>query len=302
MSTDLENLLTRLGDKILNASTVEGAKGKSADPEYDTLHIAVPVPTEMCRVSPFFPLSKNALSRREYIEDLVIASTGWGEITYTGPRLSVYEEDALIAILAVLRSKPGIFACNKNRYVYEGPLLPFLTVYCGGRRPSRRDYRRFLRKIRLLSSTTIEMKVYETDGDRREEINRITGASLIVYYRWDEQRRQVSFALNPYFYEVYMNERFTLLDAIVRIRLNKPASKALYRFILSHTGKFWRGHYMTLARAINLSDIPSKKIRATLREAIRELQEMDVLHRGSGFLKESPFVVRLIKKSHTVSV
>jgi hypothetical protein len=61
-----------------------------------------PMPTDMCRVSPFFPMARQKLGDRPFIRDMVITSSSWGEIKYTGPKLSTYEEDVLMALLSIL--------------------------------------------------------------------------------------------------------------------------------------------------------------------------------------------------------
>lgn len=61
-----------------------------------------PLPTDMCRVSPFFPLAKRDLTERSYIKDMVITDGAWGRIKYSGSQLSTYEEDILMAVLSLL--------------------------------------------------------------------------------------------------------------------------------------------------------------------------------------------------------
>lgn len=48
-----------------------------------------PLPTDMCRISPFFPLNQKQLKDRPYIENMVITKSSWGKIIYAGPKLSV---------------------------------------------------------------------------------------------------------------------------------------------------------------------------------------------------------------------
>ena len=257
-----------------------------------------PLPTDMCRVSPFFPMRQKDLNRRIFLEDLVLISSSWGEIIYTGPKLSVYEEDALVAILAVfdnINYRERITSNGKDTYIYEGSILPFLNVYCSGRHPSKRDYERFLRKLRLLASTNIEMKMYDRSDGERKKVDRIIGTSLIVYYKWDEDNKRIKIILNPYFYEVYINKRYTLLDASLRMKLKKPTSKALYRFIKSQRGKVWKGNYLTLAKTINL-DTTQKSIyiKMNIQNAIEELKLYKILSKSSGFLKNTPDIVRLV--------
>ena len=64
-----------------------------------------PMPTDLCRISPFFPINRNEIKERAFIEDMIIMKSAWGEIQFCGPKLSTYEEDVLMAILALLNNK-----------------------------------------------------------------------------------------------------------------------------------------------------------------------------------------------------
>ena len=67
-----------------------------------------PMPTDLCRISPFFPINRNEIKERAFIEDMIIMKSAWGEIQFCGPKLSTYEEDVLMAILALLnKNKEG---------------------------------------------------------------------------------------------------------------------------------------------------------------------------------------------------
>lgn len=90
-----------------------------------------PVPTDMCRVSPFFPMRKNDRKQKPCVRGMVITLNSWGEITYTGPKLSTCEEDALLAMLALPDSNKNRHADEvkgKSTYTCRGPMLPVLKL------------------------------------------------------------------------------------------------------------------------------------------------------------------------------
>ena len=113
-----------------------------------------PVPTDMCRVSPFFPLRQHDMKERPFVRGMVITSNSWGEIKYTGPKLSTYEEDVLLAVLALLDGKKNRHVeqvKGKSTYSYRGPLLPVLRLMgYTGKSYGRTDYTRVV--SRRLSS------------------------------------------------------------------------------------------------------------------------------------------------------
>jgi hypothetical protein len=39
-----------------------------------------PMPTDLCRISPFFPVNRNELSERQYIKNMTIMENAWGKI------------------------------------------------------------------------------------------------------------------------------------------------------------------------------------------------------------------------------
>lgn len=89
----------------------------TAPSEQGTLAQWCGFPTDMTRCSPFFPMNPNDLGQRLYLENYLITSANWGEIRYTGPQLSTYEEDVLLALLAILDSQSQY---RKKSYVLEG--------------------------------------------------------------------------------------------------------------------------------------------------------------------------------------
>ncbi|MBF0515334.1 MAG: hypothetical protein HQK81_14905, partial [Desulfovibrionaceae bacterium] len=94
-----------------------------------------PMPTDLCRVSPFFPMSKNEMANRVYLKDMVITKSAWGEINYRGQKLSIYEEDALMAVLAAIDATH-----EKQGYIYDGPSLPILKIM-GYDKPGKNHYK-----------------------------------------------------------------------------------------------------------------------------------------------------------------
>lgn len=95
-------------------------------------------PTSIARVSPFFPMGNRDKGHRDkLIRDLdvsprekarivasgafffkePISSGPWGDILYTGPKLSVEEEDVLMALLAIIESGLEGFGARHGRSV-----------------------------------------------------------------------------------------------------------------------------------------------------------------------------------------
>ena len=255
-----------------------------------------PLPTDLCRVSPFFPLRQRDMRERPFIQDLVITSTSWGEIRYSGPKLSTYEEDVLLAVLALLDIKRQVTQVEgRSTYTYRGPLLPILRLM-GYKTVGKKDYKRVLEALKLLSSAVVELTVYRRTTRGKRKVALIDVSNIVIHAQWKKDQKELSVTINPYFYECFMADRVTLLQVVERARLNSPVAKALYRFLESHREVSWRGHLQTLASALNLDrDQPRYQLRRLMKQAINELKRHGLLADASGF--DSPDIVYLVRPS-----
>lgn len=235
------------------------------------------MPSDMCRCSPFFPISRAEMSTRTYIEDLLIAKSSWGSITYTGPKLSIHDEDVLIALMVMIELS------GDKRCTFSGPVLPILKLL-GYDNPGSNHYKMLYKSLKRMASSVFEMNIKDES---------ITIENIITHIELPKDKSKINIVLNPFFYEKYVKGNVTYLDILTRRKLKKSVSKALYRFIASQR-KGWRGHWLTLAHALNLeTDQAAKEVRRQLREAVAELRRCGVLTRGSGFSRREVDVVAL---------
>lgn len=244
-----------------------------------------PMPTDLCRVSPFFPMSTNDMAKRDYIEDMPITTSSWGGITYTGPRLSTYEEDVLLAVLALLNNK----AENKHvtmldgvpTYTYRGPLRPVLKMM-GYEKTGSHDYKRILLALKRMQATSIEMQIKGRNSRGKAVVKKIIMNNMIPNAVWDDELKELRVTINPYFYELYLKNAVTLIDMQTRSKLRSPVAKSLMRFVESHAGDLWQGHILTLATALNMDrDQPLYELRRVVRTAITILIKEGALVVGS---------------------
>jgi hypothetical protein len=240
-----------------------------------------PMPSDFCRCSPFFPLARAKMKEREYIRDLVITKSVWGEIHYTGVKLTVFEEDVLLGLLALL-SQAG------DRNEYHGPLKPLLRLLGYGEAGGK-NYRRVLDAIDLLIGNKIKLIVY---GKRKKEAKPLI-TDILSSGGWDEKSGELYVKVNEDFYELYARGAVTLLDVQQRSNLRTAIAKCLYRFVQSWD-KPMTLHYMTLAPALNLDlSHPAREIRRQLKNAIEELIKHGILDARSGFISQN--IVKLVR-------
>lgn len=75
-------------------------------------------PTDMTRVSPFFPLNPRAkTAKRPILDEEVITTGSWGQIRYTGRQLSTYDEDVLLSLLILMQMQHNTGEAQEEQYV-----------------------------------------------------------------------------------------------------------------------------------------------------------------------------------------
>lgn len=269
------------------------------EPEQATLSQWCGFPTDMTRCSPFFPMKPNELGHREFLRDFIISSANWGEIKYTGPKLSTYEEDVLMVLLAVLdgesqhRQIEHIVEIENGKvterksYTYKGPAWPLLRLL-GYKKPGKDAYKRLISALELMGVAGVKLCISDgkTKGGKKRSPRITQLATMLACIRWDDKKKELTATVNPFFYETYMAGRLTLMDVAKRIGLRGNIAKSLYRFIQSHRqNPVFAGHFLTLADALNMDrEQPAKEIRRALKTAINELIRQGILMKKSGFV------------------
>lgn len=258
--------------KVAAEVRAEIAPGGALVPEQGWLSFA-PMPSDLCRVSPFFPMNPRQMENREYIRGMVISKNAWGEVTYTGPKLSTFEEDVLLAILALLKTVEPEEIDDKPAWTYAGPLRPILKVM-GHKTTGKRNYERVKNALELLAGAVVKLKTKRGPWAM---------SSILAGASGNDKEATVAVTVNAYFAEMYAAGAVNLLDLAKRAELSRPVSKALHRFATSHRGE-WRGHFLTLAGAINLDlDRPHFELRRQIKLAMAELRKVGVLAPRSKF-------------------
>lgn len=265
----LEDIFKRISNKIENT--------KDEKPIKDLWLPTATVPNEICRVSPFFPLQNNQLSKRLYLKDEVIVENAWGRIVYSGPQLSVYDEDVLLALLAILSdpSKRKLTKVeNVDTYKYEGSLLPIVRL--AGLTKCKNNYDFVKSSCRTMMSSVFEIQTfYYKDGIKKTKSRILT--NIMIFIHNDEKTNKHTFIINPYFFDLFTKGNFALIDIERRNRIKGNIAKSLYRFAISHQST-WKGHFLTLADAINLNkELPNYIKRHKIKKAIEELKKLKLL-------------------------
>lgn len=241
-----------------------------------------PLPTPLCRVSPFFILPRKDLKNRKFVRDLTIVQNSWGEINYTGPILSIFEEDLILAILAI---------ADPHTLSYSGPIYPILKLL--GLTRGKKNYRRIISATKLLMASCIEIK--ECRSKKKNETT-IIFTHLLQGAGWKEKEKIYDVQLHEAFRGYFSQNRITTLDLKIRTSLTSGVAKAIHRFIMSHDATRWEGDTKKLEKAINLNqDQPDKEKKRTLKDAIQQLINKNILHPKSGIGDNSLVLLQRIR-------
>lgn len=282
-----------------------GAAIEASGPKQITLAQWCGFPTDMTRCSPFFPIHSSLLGHREFLRDFLITSANWGEIRYTGPQLSIYEEDALMALLAVLDDVSQYRHISEvegqKTSTYKGPALPLLRVL-GYSRPGKDAYKRLVASLELLMSAVVKLSISagKTKSGKKRQPRYIHLSNMLSGVVWNEETKELSATINPFFYEMYLAGRVTLIDIAKRMALRGLNAKALYRLVQSQRqNPVFAGHFLTLADVLNMDrEQPTKKVKQLLKMAINELIRQGILAKKSGFVDTD--VIRLERASEAL--
>lgn len=249
-------------------------------------------PTDMARVSPFFPMARDELNNRPFLRDFIITAAAWGEIAYTGPMLSTFEDDVLVVLLAALQRqgphRKDSYVEGSRTYTYCGPMLPLLRAL-GFERPAKHHYRRFLASLKLMAVAGLDLRIAaRTKAGKRKEARFSSMSAMLAHVAWDETAKILTVTVNPFFYETYADKTVTQLDVKRRLALKGSIAKSLYRFVQSHTkNPVFEGHYRTLAQVSNMDlEQPAFELRRQLKRAITELVGQGILTGQSRFVAQ----------------
>lgn len=255
-------------------------------------------PTVLTRTSPFFPKNRNELAtgeglERKFLRNYVITAAGWGELLYSGPVLTTYEEDALWAVLAMLDavSKYRSIEGDKGEqtFTYRGPARPILLLM-GHKQPSSTHRKRLVESCELMTTAAIKMAASggKTKTGKKRAPRKTDMSNILSNVSWDEEAKELAVTVNPFFYEAYCSAKISLMSMAVRAKLTSPVAKALYRFVQSHrAGRCFEGHFLTLCDALNMDrDQPMTELRRILKRAIASLITAGVLSKQSKFVSQ----------------
>lgn len=217
--------------------------------------------TDATRVSPFTILSKKAMGHR--IHEKISWDNPWGRITVEGQRLSIYDEDVLLAVLH-LYAKKRTLTIHTSYHELCGLIGSAWGAHtCAALRNT----------LKRLTSTLVTLETPDKKtGKMRERMwhTMLTGGT-------SAGNTKLNITINPYFEEVYLQDLITSLDMDFRRALSTDIAKALYRFLTAQPVKYSLS-IAKLIKVVNINtDQESWHIKGLIKKGLTELKNKKYL-------------------------
>jgi hypothetical protein len=242
--------------------------GKPEPPKQ--LQLFSPLPDDICRTSPFFPMSKREMKDRPF--EQLQWETSWGRIEIEGRKLSIFDETVLLAIL-YLRGQQ----CNDITVEIDHYTLCIASNIS----PSKNSYKAIDNAIKRLIGTVIHLERWK--NRKRNESELVLSNTILFAYQKDIKKKKATVCVNPYFVEMYQDGMVTGIDVCFRKKLNGDVSKAIYRFLQSQKPFYQKSkysiHLLKFCRAINVDNTQVYKMRENMRKGLKELRKHGYLKR-----------------------
>jgi hypothetical protein len=192
----------------------------------------------------------------------------WGRLSIKGKRLSIHDEDVLFALLKLYRKKRHMtFQTSKSEICKE------MGISRG-----RDQFRGIIESLERLGFTGVTIEIWEGKGKARKPVMKMFNTILSGGVVKDENK--ITITINQYFEEMFLRDLITSINLDFRAMLKGDTAKALYRFLEAQPAEY-SCHLLTLAKAINLDVTKeTRRIRALLREALKELKGKKYLQIG----------------------
>lgn len=226
------------------------------------------MPTEMTRITPFFPMNRGHMKDRPLKK--LVWENSWGRVKITGEQLSVYDESVLMAVLHLVgKYKSLSFETTRNE------LCTIMGIARGVN-----TYNAVWLSLERLTGTIINLEVWypgKTSGKKKKAKVQMVNPMLSGAVR-DNQSGKIVITVNDYFLSMYGDGFFTSIDMDLRKKLKGDIAKSLYRFVIGQKQKNYSCHILTISKAVNVNiDMEMSEIRKRIRKGFQELKKNNVI-------------------------
>lgn len=251
------------------SDAIKEARQEIQNPPHEQMTLFSFMPTSLTRTSPFFPMSRQQMKGRT--SETLTFTTAWGEVNFTGQRLSVYDESVLLNLLLLSVKHQSVEFLTTQHEICR---LMGVT-------PAKSTYDSIYNSIVRMRQTDVELKIFSGVGKNRK-LSKEMGGAIISFSGTDRKTSKLKIVLNAYFIETYAEGLLTNIDIKFRATLSGDITKSLYRFFQSQRPLYKTGKYevslLKLCTAINLTGQPNR-LRLRIRAGLKELKKNGYFYR-----------------------
>lgn len=269
---ELKQLCTRILERVKQTGILEEAKEfkqkiANAPKQPEQLVLAF-IPHEMAKVSIFFPMSDRELKEERRLIQKIEHESSWGKIVVEGIKLAIFEEDIFLVLMKIAREKMRFL---KGQYLLEINIKEVIHLLYGTSGYSTKKV------INLIIRTLEHFQLVRFELNLFKEHKIVSIGAIIQKYEYDKHTQNLKIYFNPHFLAYFLESMLTNINFTIRRNLKKDGSKALLRFLSTHTQPN-QMHILTVLNAINFNlNQPMFKLRQLFRSFIRELKKSGVL-------------------------
>lgn len=275
----LKELFSRILVKMESSSVAKDVEEFKKEiiktPERAEQQIFSFLPHQMAKTSVFFPMSKQELKEENRKITRIEHETGWGKIVIEGVKLSIFEEDVFLALINIAKDKIKNVG---NDYLLHINMNDIVNLLYGRSGYTQQAYDRVETALQHFQLVRFEITTFDRGktGKERSKIVRSIG-NIVASYKYNKKDKDLTVRFNTEFFVYFLESMLTNINFRIRRNLKKDGSKALLRFLSTHTQP-GQMHLLTVLNAINFNtDQPLYRLRSRLQEFITELKKNKVL-------------------------
>jgi len=271
----LKKLLTNILDKVPHEDIYKEAeevkKKIIKSPKRPEQTIFSFIPHEMAKVSIFFPMSKKELKEDRRLIQKLENESNWGKIIVEGVKLAIFEEDVFLALMKIAKDKRSYLS---EPYMIKTTMPEIAKLLYGHAGYTERVYELIIRSFKHFQLIRFEIAL---KGDKKPNVEGGSIGNIIQSFYPENPTRDVKIYFNPHFCIYFLKSMFTGINFTLRRQLKKDGSKALMRFLATHT-RPKRMHLLTVLNAINYNtNQPMYALRRKFKQFTTELKKNKVL-------------------------
>lgn len=278
---ELKAIFTRMAENIKHTSLYKEAEEfkkeiikKPLRPEQQVFAF---IPHQMAKISIFFPMSDKELKEEERKINRLEHETSWGKIVIEGIKLAIFEEDIFLNLMKTARKE--IEQINEQ-YVLKTNMNDIVNLLYGESGYTKKSYERIEKTLQHFQLVRFELTTFDWEEKGKERIRTRTVRSIgniVQSYKYDEKNKDLIIYFNPHFFVYFLESMLTNINYSIRRKLKRDGSKALLRFLSTHTQPD-RMHILTVLNAINYNtNQPMFRLRSKIKQFIAELKKNGIL-------------------------